>query len=1124
MALFDGCVAAWKLSDLIDATGRGNTLTNNNSVAFVAGKIGNAAEFVTASSKFLSKASSADVDRGHTEWSLGFWYKPASTTSIQVLIGMQDDVNGGGFSIRTAAGGNGLTFTTLTSGGSASGSVSVTPAFVAGNWYSIVVRHSPTDGLLYLNVNDTASSGSGGLTGTTGSCAAQFRIGARAYPGFQEYTDGLIDAVHIWSRKLSNAEVTEFHNSGTGIEFTGGGAPIADAGLDQVRMEFETVMLDSSQSIDPESITSRLWEQVSGTTVTINNPTSVNPTFTAPDVASPADLVFKVTIEDEDENTAEDQVTITVVPTGSTTWLWHTPQEEGLDPDEFYAALVHLPSPSMVIRNGRVLATKGDVTLEGLTWSASKSLCALIFGRQLQLTNVDYTDTVPGSDNPSAPLATFAQMMAMVSDYGLTPHSPGDHYAYNNAGVHHYATHLKETFYAGNTHVQTLQNALALDFEDTLGYDTGGFMSGWGGGWSMSTRDLARVCQLVLQNGVWEGVQIVDPDFITALYTCQIPNAAIQTPDTAATDFFDETILTVHLHGAYSFGFWLAQNHDFIGAPSMNEAISMIGAFGTTAHISRAKQLIVVACNVGGTTVNNATVAIPPSVFDLFADALPEQRASSRLTRGSLHGFYDDEALNRTEFWEVAEADHELAPNGSPHSHTAANVALTQTHVLTVQDGIHGHAAQPLALELPARGSGRVHRGASFEYFDDEGLNRTEFWELSTISSLTVQDAEHSHTAGGSVLTQAHSLTVQDAAHGHTAQNVTLTQTHVLTAQSSSHAHTAENPALTQVHGLTVGDATHAHSSDNTVLTQAHGLVVQSATHAHSSDSLLLTQIHALVVDPAAHVHAADGLLLGVEGDLVVADSVHVHTSESPALTQVHVLTVANAVHAHSAESFALPQAHGLVVANASHVHTTESLTITQTHQIAVADALHDHAVDSLALVQVHVLAVNPASHAHSVENVGISSSDALGIQDATHGHSAEVPTLTQAHNLVASSSLHTHTATDASLTQAHSLTVASGEHGHSAGSITLSVVHNLSIQSASHAQVTDGLVLAQIHTLTIQAGNHGHTASNVILVAEAISTPPRRTFIVQSTQRVTTVRRDLGQYLIAEENRRTNA
>lgn len=1080
MALFDGCVAAWKLSDLIDATGRGNTLTNNNSVAFVAGKIGNAAEFVTASSKFLSKASSADVDRGHTEWSLGFWYKPASTTSIQVLIGMQDDVNGGGFSIRTAAGGNGLTFTTLTSGGSASGSVSVTPAFVAGNWYSIVVRHSPTDGLLYLNVNDTASSGSGGLTGTTGSCAAQFRIGARAYPGFQEYTDGLIDAVAIWSRKLSNAEVTEFHNSGNGIEFTGGGTPIADAGLDQVRMEFETVMLDSSQSIDPEGIVSRLWEQVSGTPVDIINASSVNPTFIAP--ASPATLVFRVTIEDEEENTAQDEVSITIDAVGSTSWKWHTPQEEGLDPDEFYAALVHLPSPSMVIRNGRVLATKGDVTLEGLTWSASKSLCALIFGRQLQLANVDYADTVPGSDNPSAPLATFAQMMAMVSDYGLTPHSPGDHYAYNNAGVHHYATHLKETFYAGNTHVQALQNAFvtALDFEDTLGYDTGGFMSGWGGGWSMSTRDLARVCQLVLQNGVWEGVQIVDPDFITALYTCQIPDAAIQTPDTAATDFFDETILTVHLHGAYSFGFWLAQNHDFIGAPSMNEAISMIGAFGTTAHISRAKQLIVVACNVGGTTVNNATVAIPPSVFDLFADALPEQRASSRLTRGSLHGFYDDEALNRTEFWEVAEADHELAPHGSPHSHTAANVALTQTHVLTVQDGIHGHAAQPLALELPARGSGRVHRGASFEYFDDEGLNRTEFWELSTISSLTVQDAEHSHTAGGPVLTQAHSLIVQDAAHGHTAQNVTLTQTHVLVAQSSSHAHTAENPALTQVHGLTVGDATHAHSSDNTVLTQAHGLVVQSATHAHSSDSLLLTQVHALVVDSTAHIHAADGLLLGVEGDLVVADSVHVHTSESPALTQVHVLTVADAVHAHSAESFALPQAHGLVVANASHAHTTESLTITQTHQIAVADALHDHAVDSLALVQVHVLAVNPASHSHSVENVGISSSDALEIQDATHGHSA--------------------------------------------GSITLSVVHNLSIQSASHAQVTDGLVLAQIHTLTIQAGNHGHTASNVILVAEAISTPPRRTFIVQSTQRVTTVRRDLGQYLIAEENRRTNA
>lgn len=838
------------------------------------------------------------------------------------------------------------------------------------------------------------------------------------------------------------------------------GAPpgfVANAGLDQTRMELETVMLDSSQSTSPVGIASRLWEQVSGTAVTINNPTNVNPTFIAPDVASSTTLVFKVTITDTESATVEDQVSVTIEPTGSNAWLSHVPQEAGLDPDEFYAALDQLPAPSMVLRGGRVIGSKGDITTEGFTWSASKSLVAMIFARQLQLANVDYTDTVPSTGSP---LATYEQMMAMVGDFNLTPHSPGDHYAYNNNGVHHYGTHLKDTFYAGNTHVQALQNAFvaALNFEDTLGYNTSGLMSGWDGGWSMSTRDLARICQLVLNNGLWNGTQIISADFVNRLYTCQIPDAATQSPDESNIQN-NEVVLTVHLHGAYSFGFWLAQNHDFIGPPAMNEAISMIGAFGTTAHISRVKQLIVVACNVGGTTTNDATVAIPGDVFDLFADALPEQRSSSRLTRGSLHGFYDDEAVNRTEFWETAEADHELAPNGSPHSHIAANIALTQTHILTVQDGIHGHAVQNLALELPARGSGRIHRGASFEYFDDEALNRTEFWEVSTISSLTVQDVAHSHTANSPALTQAHSLAVQDAAHGHSVENATLTQSHALVVQGSSHALTSNNLALVQVHSLVVNGSSHAHAADNVVPTQAHQLMAQDAAHAHSAGNVALTQVHVLTVGSASHAHTSENVVLAVAGDLVVAGSTHQHTSESALLTQLHQLAVADSIHAHSAGNVILTQSHVITVANALHSQAAESLTITQDHQIAVANAVHVHTVDSPALTQVHSLTVNAATHPHSVENVGISSSDALGIQDATHSHSAQTIAITQTHNLIVSPAMHSHVTDESVLSQTHVLTV----------------------QAGSHAHISQNVILGAELTLTIASGVHSHMAQNVL-------------------------------------------
>lgn len=1130
MALFTGCVAAWELDDLTDATGRGNTLTNNNSATFNTGKIGNAVYVASASSQYLSKASSADVEMGDIDFTIGCWAYATSlgATAKHIILGKDasgqreyylhaEDQGGGSSNYR-------YSFAVFSGGVEKTVIANTFGNIVTGVWNCIIVWWNASTQTLSISINDGGvdNFSVGADLGAVGT--AQFRIGARQFSGFENYWNGRIDAVHLWKRVLSPTERSEFYNSGNGIEFGGTLAPTARAGLDQVRMELETVMLDSSQSTSGVGIASRLWEQVSGTAVEILNATSVNPTFVAPDVAVDTNLVFKVTITDTESNTAEDQVTITIVPTGSTTWLWNVPQEQGLDPDEFYSSLLFLPDKSMVIRNGRVIGTRGDVTTEGLTWSASKSLVALIFARQLQLANVAYTDTVPLTGSP---LATFEQMMAMVGDYNLTPHSPGDHYAYNNLGVHHYGTHLKDTFYAGNTHVQALQNAFvtALDFEDTLGYNTSGLMSGWDGGWSMSTRDLARICQLILQNGLWEGTQILDSDFIDRLYTCQVPDAATQSTDEGDIQT-NELVLTVHLHGAYSFGFWLAQNHDFIGPPTMNEAISMIGAYGTTAHISRAKQLIVVACNVGGTTTNDSTVAIPGSVFDLFANAIPEQRASSRLFRASLHAFFDDEELNRTEFLVPTAVDHQLVIQDSSHAHTAANLALTQTHVLTIQDASHAHTTQNVVLFFSPRASSRLHRGSLFNFFDDEDLNRTEFWEVSTEVTLTIQDVSHLHAADNLILTQAHLLAVQDSTHGHAVESVVLTQAHALTIQDSNHAQVSESPSLTQVHSLTVNGAVHSHAADNITLLQDHQLGVQSAAHAHAADSLVLAQDHVLIVDSATHAHAAESVVLSIEGDLAIADGLHGHTGENLVLTQLHLLSVASAVHSHAAEDLTLSQVHELALDNAIHGHTSDGLLLTQAHSLEVqnaahshaadnvvlategmlviADASHAHVVEQLVLSQVHTLSVESAVHAHLADSLVLEVQGTLSVQDAVHAHTTEAVSLAQGHVLAVDNSLHAHNSDNAAitagssleiqdcqhsqaaesliLTQAHALIVAGSIHAHVADNLSLTEVYSLTIQSAVHSHTVEAPALGQVHGLAVQNATHAHIAANVTL------------------------------------------
>jgi hypothetical protein len=86
-------------------------------------------------------------------------------------------------------------------------------------------------------------------------------------------------------------------------------APTANAGPDQTVNEGATVTLDGSNSTDPDgSITSYLWTQTAGTSVTLSDATAAKPsdataakpTFTAPDVGPDGEtLTFQLTVTDD---------------------------------------------------------------------------------------------------------------------------------------------------------------------------------------------------------------------------------------------------------------------------------------------------------------------------------------------------------------------------------------------------------------------------------------------------------------------------------------------------------------------------------------------------------------------------------------------------------------------------------------------------------------------------------------------------------------------------------------------------------------------------------------------------------------------------------------------------------
>jgi hypothetical protein len=91
--------------------------------------------------------------------------------------------------------------------------------------------------------------------------------------------------------------------------------PVADAGPNQAVDEGKKVVLDGSNSTDPEGgELLYLWSQVAGPSVTLSNTQAAKPTFTAPDVGpGGASLTFRLTVSDNEGLKDTDTTVVNVI-------------------------------------------------------------------------------------------------------------------------------------------------------------------------------------------------------------------------------------------------------------------------------------------------------------------------------------------------------------------------------------------------------------------------------------------------------------------------------------------------------------------------------------------------------------------------------------------------------------------------------------------------------------------------------------------------------------------------------------------------------------------------------------------------------------------------------------------
>ncbi len=192
-----------------------NHLTDNNTVGSAAGKLGNAAVFVTANSESLSRANNAALQTGDIDYTLAGWFRIDVENSSQ-MIAARDEVGQREWAIDYASG-VGLRFSINAFSIIANAG---TLSFIGTPWFFVVCWHDATANTINIQVNNgsVVSESTGGTPQDATTSAIAF--GARTYASFEGYLSGALDEWGFWKRVLTSDERTALYNSGVGITYT----------------------------------------------------------------------------------------------------------------------------------------------------------------------------------------------------------------------------------------------------------------------------------------------------------------------------------------------------------------------------------------------------------------------------------------------------------------------------------------------------------------------------------------------------------------------------------------------------------------------------------------------------------------------------------------------------------------------------------------------------------------------------------------------------------------------------------------------------------------------------------------------------------------------------------------
>ncbi|WP_209124558.1 serine hydrolase [Alkalihalobacillus sp. BA299] len=286
------------------------------------------------------------------------------------------------------------------------------------------------------------------------------------------------------------------------------------------------------------------------------------------------------------------------------TWeQYETPEEAGWSSRRLKAAKKYYDSlgstAAMVIYNGKVLVSWGDITKKSNIHSIRKSFLSALYGIHVEKGNININSTLKDLNIMDNVLLSEQEKKAKIVDL-LTSRSgvfltageeslwmrwsrperglylPGTHFYYNNWDFNVLGTIFKEQTNSDLFTEFRDKIAVPIGMEDYTMEDTvykmevsrsihPSYL------FRMSVRDMARFGQLYLQNGSWDGKQIIPKEWIKK-------STSVQTPVIHSDDY------------GYGYMWWVADKGEF----SELGLYSAIGRYGQSIDIIPEKNIVFV--------------------------------------------------------------------------------------------------------------------------------------------------------------------------------------------------------------------------------------------------------------------------------------------------------------------------------------------------------------------------------------------------------------------------------------------------------------------------------------------------------------------------------------------------